>query len=325
MMTLVMWTCAAPAQDVLTAGYGLPAPSRVAIAPGQIITFYLMDFASGVSLPLYGTQQASAAGIEAYMVSTFTGIAYIQADIILVESALTCATCGSLTAVTLQIPMNMQPNFPGFPGGRNEAVLLIGDHISAPGAAEGCRSYGATCAQINVQLVPDQVHILRSCDSVLVTNRTSTCQPLIYHGDGSPVTISNPGKEGETLVAYTVGMGIGGTGSSNGPVPLQDVIVGYGFAEPGGRFGPAVLTAPSIAAAALKPVYAGMLAAYPGLYQVNFKVPKLPSDISRSCNLSTDFPTGGSDNVNLIVSIARQQQGLVSSYDYAGICVTFPH
>jgi hypothetical protein len=51
------------------------------------------------------------------MVSTFTGIAYLQADIFLVESALTCATCGSLTAVTLQIPMNMQPNFPGFPGG----------------------------------------------------------------------------------------------------------------------------------------------------------------------------------------------------------------
>jgi uncharacterized protein (TIGR03437 family) len=83
-------------------------------------------------------------------------------------------------------------------------------------------------------------------------------------------------------------MGSAGTGSTNGPVPLQDVIVGFGFAEPG-RFGPAVLTAPNIAAAAVKPVYAGMVAGYPGLYQVNFKIPKLPSDISRSCNLSVDF------------------------------------
>jgi uncharacterized protein (TIGR03437 family) len=258
-------------------------------------------------------------------VSAFTGIAYLPVDIFLVESAQnSCMACGSITAVTLQIPMNMQPNFPGFPDGRNEAVLLIGDHISAPGAAEGCRSFGATCTSINVQLVPDQVHILQSCDSVVVTNRTSTCQPLIFHGDNSLVTTTSPGKQGETLVAYAVGMGSAGTGSTNGPVPLQDVIVGFGFAEPG-RFGPAVLTAPNIAAAAVKPVYAGMVAGYPGLYQVNFKIPKLPSDISRSCNLSVDFPTGGSDNVNLIVSIARQQQGLVSSYDYAGICVSFPH
>jgi uncharacterized protein (TIGR03437 family) len=323
-MLLVLWTWAAPAQVILTAGYGVP-PSRIALAPGQIITFYLTDFANGVSLPIYGTNQASAQGIEAFMVSAFTGIAYLPVDIFLVESAQnSCMACGSITAVTLQIPMNMQPNFPGFPDGRNEAVLLIGDHISAPGAAEGCRSFGATCTSINVQLVPDQVHILQSCDSVVVTNRTSTCQPLIFHGDNSLVTTTSPGKQGETLVAYAVGMGSAGTGSTNGPVPLQDVIVGFGFAEPG-RFGPAVLTAPNIAAAAVKPVYAGMVAGYPGLYQVNFKIPKLPSDISRSCNLSVDFPTGGSDNVNLIVSIARQQQGLVSSYDYAGICVSFPH
>ncbi len=322
---LVLWTWAAPAQVILTSGYGVP-PSRIALAPGQIITFYLTDFATGVSLPIYGTGQASAAGIEAFMLSTFTGLAYIQADIFLVESAQnTCMACGSITAVTLQVPLNMQPNFPGYPGGRNDAVLLIGDHISSPGPAEGCRSFGATCTSINVQLVPDQVHILQSCDSVVVANRTSTCQPLIFHGDNSLVTKTNPGKEGETLVAYAVGMGAADSGSSNGPVPLQDVIVGYGFAEPGGRFGPAVLTAPSIAATAVKPVYAGMVAGYAGLYQVNFKIPKLPSDISRACNLPVDFPTGGSDNVNLIVSIARQQHGLVSSYDYAGVCVSFPH
>jgi hypothetical protein len=85
-MLLVLWTWAAPAQVILTAGYGVP-PSRIALAPGQIITFYLTDFANGVSLPIYGTNQASAQGIEAFMVSAFTGIAYIPVDIFLVESA----------------------------------------------------------------------------------------------------------------------------------------------------------------------------------------------------------------------------------------------
>jgi hypothetical protein len=164
-MLLVLWTWAAPAQVILTAGYGVP-PSRIALAPGQIITFYLTDFANGVSRQ-FTDYQASAHGMETIVLSAFTGIAYLPVDIFLVESAQnSCMACGSITAVTLQIPMNMQPNFPGFPDGRNEAVLLIGDHISAPGAAEGCRSFGATCTSINVQLVPDQVHILQSCDSV---------------------------------------------------------------------------------------------------------------------------------------------------------------
>ena len=160
-----------------------------ALAPGQMVTFYLTDFAHGVSLPIYRTDQASAAGIEAYMVSTITGIADLPVDIILVESAQNvCVSCGTITAVTLQVPMNMQRNFPGFPRGRNEAVLLIGDRISYAGAVDGFTSFGATCASMNAQLVPDEVHILQSCDSVLVTNRTATCQPLIFHGDNSLVT-----------------------------------------------------------------------------------------------------------------------------------------
>ena len=175
-------------------GYG-GAASRAALAPGQIVTFYLTDFAHGVSLPIYRTDQASAAGIEASMVSTFTGIADLPVDNILVESAqYVCVSCGTITAVTLQVPMNMEPNFPGFPRGRNEAVLLISDRISYGGAVEDCRSLGATCTSMNAQLVPDEVHILQSCD------------------------------------VYAVGMGSAGTDSTNGPVPLHDVIVAYSFA-----------------------------------------------------------------------------------------------
>lgn len=94
MIPLILWTWAASAQVILTSGYGVP-PSRVPLAPGQIITFYLADFATGVSLPIYSTDQASAAGIEAFMVSTFTGIAYIQADIFLVESAQNTCMAGA--------------------------------------------------------------------------------------------------------------------------------------------------------------------------------------------------------------------------------------
>src|SRR5687767_4761690 len=102
-------------QIIVNAGYGT-SPSAVHVAPGQITTFYLPDYANNATLPIIGSERASAAGLFVLLTGVLkgnllTGSPGTPVEIVRIEQVTTtCVNCGRLTAVTLAMPMNLLPN-----------------------------------------------------------------------------------------------------------------------------------------------------------------------------------------------------------------------
>ncbi|MBZ5591482.1 MAG: hypothetical protein LAP39_04550 [Acidobacteriia bacterium] len=80
-----------------------------------------------------------------------------------------------------------------------------------------------------LQPVPDNAHVLTSCDISWDTKYTSVCDRHAYHANGHPVSEAEPAKLGETVVVYVYGLG-----QLSAPVPTGDVSpVGTPLIDPG--------------------------------------------------------------------------------------------
>jgi uncharacterized protein (TIGR03437 family) len=242
-----------------------------------------------------GKLPASLAGINVTLAGT-----NISA-VLEVNPGVVCNDCTGPTAITIQIPYELQPAPTNGPGG-----------VTAFYVTENGVSGTAT----PVLVLSDQVHILTVCDTVIGASGQPTsgrCQWEITHQDGSLVSMVNPASEGEVLTAYAVGLG-----ATNPAVPTgqpvaqatpatQTFRMGFDFEANASPSGP-----PSTAPA---PLYAGLTPGYPGLYQINFVVPSIPAGLP-PCNSyqGTKFIS-----TNLTVSVAGQ-----NSFDGAELCVSVP-
>jgi hypothetical protein len=131
-----------------------------------------------------------------------------------------------------------------------------------------------------VQPIPFNPHILTSCD-LLVGGSATSCQPIVTHGDGSPITFSNQAKVNEILVMYAVGLG----------VTVPAVVAGEAspslppYARPFGvDVGPAYDLANNPPGAELGIRFAGLAPGLVGVYQLNFKVYE-PYDYGLTCSV----------------------------------------
>jgi|SRR5579872_2158007 len=304
---------------------GYDDPSILRIAPGQMVTVFAAGLKTiitngvlrasaipfpttlaGISVTLRQTLPASSRPIPMYSAEQFNRCVATPAP---------SSDC-LLTALTVQIPFDLV-----VPNPLVESVTATG--ITTLQISEN----GSVSREFAVVPVPDQVHVLNSCDVNGTTRETGVCFPLVTHADGRlvlqapraadqiPLTASEA-KPGETLIMYLFGMGVVAPAINAGdvtPVPPptipSPVVLRYEYSInaspslPPGLPGGAMPLAP--------PPFAGLAPGQVGVYQVNFVVPAVPPGTQ---------PCGSPVDSNLTVSVAVDQYG-VRSFDGAAICI----
>jgi uncharacterized protein (TIGR03437 family) len=288
---------------IVGAGYLFPAP--INIAPGQVITVFATGKGSTLTQPVFagaGNLPTSLAGISV----TIEQATSILAPILQVSPTTRGSNYGLMTAITIQIPYELQLPSPN--GGLGPANEFF---VTENGVAGNWSDFNP---------VPDQVHILTVCDTIIGGSGPSTgrCQWEVTHANGQLVSKTNPALVGEKLVPYAVGLGV-----TNPPVPTgqpatQPTATAKTFRL---AFNFQADTLPSAPPAISRqgspptPLYTGLTPGYPGLYQIKFVVPDVPAGLPPCA--SGQGP--GLVNTNLTVSV-----GGATSFDGAAICVLLP-
>jgi uncharacterized protein (TIGR03437 family) len=195
--------------------------------------------------------------------------------------------CAEATAITVQVPFELRPNFSI---NTNNAEIVV---------SEG----GATTKGLAISPVSQQIHVLTTCDMGGVPCFGIDASPLVTHLNGKILSADDPAHSGEVLVAYAVGLGATvpamQTGAAaTGPATVL-VKVGFDFRANAAPIFPLI--------AEQQPLYAGVTPGLAGLYQVNFLAPALPPG-APVC--------GGSIRSNMTVTISGS-----GSFDGAGVCV----
>lgn len=278
----------APANAIVGLGYQY---SPVTVAPGQLITVF-------VAGNLQGSVSAAVSGIPAPVLQVLPASACPPA-----------AICSSMTAVTIQIPYDIEPAC--YFGGAvcNLVVALAQLVVTANGVAG---------PPVTLSPQADRIHILTACDTLTPGGSGSgpynglPCAPLVTHADGSLVTAGSPAQANEEVVIYAVGLGLTtpsvptGQPASTAAPTNETFNLTFNFrpnALPDQPIQPTGALPPILP----RPVYSGLTPGFVGLYQINFVVPPAPAG-TQACS--------GAVQSNLTVSV-----GGMTSFDGAGICV----
>jgi uncharacterized protein (TIGR03437 family) len=282
---------AGPVDNLVTSA-GYTPPTLTKVAPGQVITLYVRTSGAPITQPILAASTPLPTLLGGFSVSlkqTFMGDPMLI-PIIGIYPSDPCsgvAACTALTAIMVQIPFELVPNVPGSRMPFNFATVTV-------------RQNGVAGDALPLQAVPDNIHVITSCDALPPTPNAQ-CSPIFKHADGSLVTAANPAKSGETLSMAAFGLGYPVFSIATGdlpraPVTTDGVRVGFDFhantpaAKPGNTQVSAAITRDGI-----------------GLYQINVQVPVIPEGTA---------PCGNGVSSNLTISIGR-----TSSFDGAGICV----
>jgi len=319
---------------ITLAGAGYTAPSPIRVAPGQVITLRLTGLktilpasaptsrAASVPLP------TSLAGISVTLAQS-SPLVSEQLPIFAVQQLNNCGTADFsslspdciISALTVQIPFDLN-----VPNPLVGAPVVVAASVTIHEASGSSRSF-------TVIPVADNIHILTACDLLVssttasLVDPTTTCTPVVVHGNGTPVSLSNPAKLGEELVVYAVGLGLTSpivtTGNAT-PIPAPSVIsqavVAYDYTDPLG-----IQPSTSMAVTPLPPtLFAGLTPGLVGLYQVNFRVLP-PSGAFPSCSavgpnltLTLKTPQGTSDKASVCVDTITGTSTMVETPSASG-------
>ena len=286
-----------PFSAVASAGYLYSAPATV--APGQVISLFLVNHGEGqITATLQQTQSYSVP-----VLSVGPPVPSIT------PCPVNTIGCPPLLNLTVQIPYEMQSSCSGF---CPDVVVPTSVFISQNGVAS---------AALMLTPLPDKIHILSSCDTVvsgtgLAPTDGLPCAPLVTplvtHADGSMVTAQSPARGNEELVAYAVRLGATNPAVPTGQAAIksaptvQSLLLSFDFlpnALPAQPYYPPGVTALTTYA---YPRFTGLVTGYVGLYQINFVVPP-PPEISACI---------GRVQSNLTINIGGN-----FSFDGAGICI----
>lgn len=324
LLLLIAVVCGAFAQNsAIPASIGYTEPSAFQAAPGQVVTLFLFNVPAGTD-----GRDRSAQAPDGNLPTKLAGISVrvFQADspgapagIFAVRQIELCGLSGiiagdqsCLTLVKVQLPFE----FAGDP------VLRDSGDYTYPSPAWLTIDVDSRLGRLfSLQPIPDNGHILTTCDASWDTKTSSVCNRQVYHSDGSVVTRAAPASIGETLYVLYYGLG-----RTDPPVPAgQASPAGVSVTEPiPGRprvtigietnflnalsSGPRALLNPEMANTTAAPITSAVLMpGQIGIYQVSFTIPA-PSDPVTPC---------GGDVLSNTLLLAATSQGVES----IGFCV----
>lgn len=200
--------------------------------------------------------------------------------------------CSTITSLTLQLPLFLDRGTRTFPSIR-------------------IRENGESAGAVLLALVPDNIHVLNTCDATMITVGGSgsvppdICTPAVLV-NGRLNSLYNLVRAGDQVALWAYGLGLLNRSASdvslNAPFTgSSDVLINFDF-RPNAPASPPV---PGFGATS-QPTYVGYAGA--GTYQVNFAIPLVPSSLP-ACD-------GNRITSNLTVTIAGQ-----NSWDAAQLCV----
>ncbi len=209
LLTAALWPLFA--QNVglpITLGYQEPAPFQA--APGQLVTLFLYDVAFAADGRIRsaqagtGDRSQSLAGISV-RITQLDGLE-MQAPVLAIQQKELCGLSGLqagdagclLTLVKVQIPFELQGD------------LVLTDrkiYTLAPPALISIDVDGRLGRGFPLQPLPDNGHVLTTCDASWDTSTSSVCDRQVFHADGSVVTRSAPARAGENLYVLSYGLG----------------------------------------------------------------------------------------------------------------------
>jgi uncharacterized protein (TIGR03437 family) len=332
---------------VMSGGYDYPLP--VYLAPGQVLTWFVAGlplrpaFSRAVANPdLPTTLEGISAGMTQFQPPAQPGPAKLvgwKLPILEVRPFGTCIAptfgCSTTTAaITVQVPFEMLSIYDAC-----EKPGEIGCLFSEPGFGVIVNEQGSY--GFEVIALPDQIHIVKTYDSIVAITNTPTalpcgkltqnsnsapvngtglpCPPFVTHADGSLVSASSPARPGEEIIAYAVGLGQTTPPSITGRLvtasarTATEFVLDFNYRPNALAAKPPAVGTPGVS----HPTYSGTTPGSVGLYQVNFIVPPVPRG-TPACSIQTS-QTRSYDNFvfsNLTVSVGGR-----FSFDGAGICV----
>jgi uncharacterized protein (TIGR03437 family) len=291
-------------------GVGYKNPQTMYITAGQVTTL-LISGTNTILPPGSSMQRATQLPLPVSLAGFSAAISQYAADggmvvksealpLLEVNQINNCANAATpppreciLTELTVQIPSDLLYDYDHTGTFSYTTAVTITD-----GAG--------TSQSFNVLFVPQNVHIMTTCDitlpaPVVIMSSSAGCSNEVTHLDGEQVTSSSPAQPGEVLVMYALGLGIHANPGGGA--------LGYAlaFAYSGGATQSPQVTPVSPP----NPSFVGPVPGQVGLYQVNFTVPSSNGPVS-----GCDVPDGA--NLRVILSTS---QSLSPSFDTARICV----
>jgi uncharacterized protein (TIGR03437 family) len=291
---------------LVSAGYSVPTPPQV--APGQVLVLYSRAFglAEG-GIPRSGRAEPPLPTTLAELSMQLTqGNSLCKVPIIEVSQSDTCGPGFSgpacvLTSVKAQIPFEVDPT--------TVRDAQSGSVALAPTAQLVLYAESRAVATTSPQPVPDNAHVLTTCDAEEDNQASNSCDRVAFHGDGTPVNAGSPTSSNETITVRVYGLGQTSPAATTGAAAQPGYVLTDVLGSPRVRASltPFVNAIASASWQGSSPVLdetpatitaGGLEGGSVGIYQLSVALPK---------GLSPVVPCGGSVRSNYVLNVITSQ------------------